>query len=154
PENYFALAKIYEDAGAYEPAEDILVKAKAAKPSDPAVYKTLAGYYNRQGQFDKTIKELEEAAAADPKSPEARYTIAVFYWDEAFRDARLNEAQKKEYVTKGLAEIEKALEMKSDYVDAIVYKGLLLRLQANLEKDPAKQQQLIKDAAALSDKAN
>jgi len=154
PENYFALAKIYEDAGAYEPAEDILVKAKAAKPNDPAVYKTLAGYYNRQGQFDKTIKELEEAAAADPKSPEARYTIAVFYWDEAFRDARLSEAQKKEYVTKGLAEIEKALEMKADYVDAIVYKGLLLRLQANLEKDPAKQQQLIKDASALSDKAN
>jgi len=153
PENYFALAKIYEDAGAYENAEDILLKAKQARPNDPAVFKTLAGYYNRQGQFEKTIKELEDAAANDPKNPEARYTIAVFYWDEAFRDARLNENQKKEYVQKGLAEVEKALEMKSDYVDAIVYKGLLLRLQANLEKDVSKQQDLIKQAAALSDKA-
>ena len=44
--------------------------------------------------------------------------------------------------------------MKPDYVDAIVYKGLLLRLQANLEKDPAKQQQLLKDATAFSEKAN
>jgi tetratricopeptide (TPR) repeat protein len=154
PENYFALAKIYEDAGAYENAEDILLKAKQAKPNDPAVYKTLAGYYNRQGQFEKTIKELEDAAAQDPKNPEARYTIAVFYWDEAFRDARLNENQKKEYVQKGLGEVEKALEMKSDYVDAIVYKGLLLRLQANLEKEPSKQQDLIKQATQLSDKAN
>jgi len=154
PENYFALAKIYEDAGAYENAEDILVKAKQAKPSDPAVYKTLAGYYNRQGQFEKTIKELEDAAASDPKSPEARYTIAVFYWDAAFRDARLSENQKKEYVQKGLGEVEKALEMKPDYIDAIVYKGLLLRLQANLEKDAGKQQALIKEATGLSEKAN
>jgi tetratricopeptide (TPR) repeat protein len=154
PENYFALAKIYEDAGAYENAEDILVKAKQAKPSDPAVYKTLAGYYNRQGQFEKTIKELEDAAASDPKSPEARYTIAVFYWDAAFRDARLNEGQKKDYVQKGLEEVEKALSMKPDYIDAIVYKGLLLRLQANLEKDVAKQQALLKEATQLSEKAN
>jgi len=153
PENYFALAKIYEDAGAYENAEDILVKAKQAKPSDPAVYKTLAGYYNRQGQFEKTIKELEDAAAADPRSPEARYTIAVFYWDAAFRDARLSEGQKKEYVQKGLGEVEKALQMKPDYIDAIVYKGLLLRLQANLEKDVTRQQALLKEATQLSDKA-
>jgi len=154
PENYFALAKIYEDAGAYENAEDILVKAKQAKPSDPAVYKTLAGYYNRQGQFEKTIKELEDAAASDPKSPEARYTIAVFYWDAAFRDARLSENQKRDYVQKGLGEVDKALEMKPDYIDAIVYRGLLLRLQANLEKDPTKQQSLLKEATQLSEKAN
>src|SRR6185295_2648830 len=37
PSNYFALAKIYEDAGAYEEAEKTLVQAKTAKPSDPAV---------------------------------------------------------------------------------------------------------------------
>ncbi len=91
---------------------------------------------------------------SDPKSPEARYTIAVFYWDAAFRDARLTENQKKDYVQKGLGEVEKALEMKPDYIDAIVYKGLLLRLQANLEKDVAKQQALLKEATQLSDKAN
>ena len=38
PTNYFALAKIYEDAGAYEEAEKMLVAAKAAKPNDPDVY--------------------------------------------------------------------------------------------------------------------
>src|SRR6201989_3309165 len=32
PTNYFALAKIYEDAGAYDEAEKMLVQAKAAKP--------------------------------------------------------------------------------------------------------------------------
>ena len=38
-------------------------------------------------------------------------------------------------------------------MEALVYKNLLLRLQANLEKDPAKQQRLIKDADQLRDKA-
>jgi tetratricopeptide (TPR) repeat protein len=153
PENYFALAKIYEDAGAYENAEDILLKAKEAKPNDPAVYMTLAGYYNRQGQFDKTIKQLEERAQRDEKNPEAHYTIATFYWDEAFRDARLKDTEKRDYVLKGIAAVDKALQIKSDYIEALVYKGLLLRLQANMEKDTAKQQSLIKEATQLRDKA-
>jgi hypothetical protein len=35
----------------------------------------------------------------------------------------------------------------------MTYKGLLLRLQANLEKDPAKQQALLKEAKELQDKS-
>jgi tetratricopeptide (TPR) repeat protein len=154
PTNYFALAKIYEDAGAYDEAEKMLVSAKNAKPGDPAVYMTLAGYYNRQGHFDKTIEALEERAAKEPSNPEAFYTIATYYWDEAYRDFKLKDPEKRDFVNKGLTAIDHALQLKPDYVEAIVYKGLLLRLQANLEKDPAKQQQLLKDATALSEKAN
>ena len=153
PANYFALAKIYEDAGAYDSEEDILLKAKEAKPNDPAVYMTLAGYYNRQGRFDKTMQALEERAAREPSNPEAHYTIATFYWDEAFRDARLKESEKKDYVQKGIGAVDKALGIKPDYTEALVYKGLLLRLQANMEKDPSKQQALIKEATQLRDKA-
>ena len=39
-------------------------------------------------------------------------------------------------------------------MEAIAYKNLLLRLQANLEKDPKKQQALLKEADELRDKAN
>ena len=42
PSNYFALAKIYEDAGAYAEAEQTLRPRESAKPNDPAVYMTLA----------------------------------------------------------------------------------------------------------------
>jgi tetratricopeptide (TPR) repeat protein len=154
PANYFALAKIYEDAGAYEEAEKVLQQAKEARPGDPTVYMQLAGYYNRQGQFDKTIEALEERASKEPNNPEAFYTIATYYWDEAYRDFKLKEAEKKDFVAKGTTAIDHALQLKPDYIEAITYKGLLLRLQANLEKDPAKQQQLLKDATSLSEKAN
>src|SRR4029450_9602088 len=143
PSNYFALAKIYEDAGAYEEAEKVLQQAKQAKPTDPAVYMTLAGYYNRQGHFEKTIEALEERAAKEPNNPEAFYTIATYYWDEARGDFKLKEAEKREFVGKGVEAVDHALQIKPDYMEALVYKNLLLRLQANLEKDPAKQQQLI-----------
>src|SRR5262245_16013489 len=153
PANYFALAKLYEDAGAYEAAEQMLIKAKEAKPSDSAVYMTLAGYYNRQGQFDKTIDALEQRAAKEPNNPEAYYTISTFYWDKAFRDARLKEAEKRDMVMKGIQAVDHAIQIKPDYAEALVYKGLLLRLQANLEKDPKKQQELLKEADRLRDKA-
>ena len=154
PSNYFVLAKIYEDAGAYPESEQTLIKAREVKPNDPAVYMTLAGYYNRQGQFDKTIDALEQRAKVEPNNPEAFQTIAAYYWDETRGDASLNDTQKKAFVEKGLEAVDRALQIKADYVEALTFKGLLLRLQANLEKDPAKQQALIKEAVALSDKAN
>ena len=64
----------------------------------------------------------------------------------------MKEPEKKEFVSKGMTAVDHALQLKPDYVEAIVYKGLLLRLQANLEKDPATQQKLLKDASALSEK--
>ena len=153
PTNYFALAKIYEDSGEYELAEQTFLKARDAKPQDPNVYMQLAGYYSRQGNFEKTIESLNERIKVEPQNPEAYYTLSTYYWDEAYRDFRLNDKQKLEYVLSGLEAVNKALEIKSDYMEAIAYKNLLLRLQANLEKDPAKQQALLREADALRDKA-
>ena len=153
PTNYFQLAKIYEDAGAYEEAEKVYQQAKEARPNDPAVYMQLAGYYNRQGQFDKTIQALEERAAKEPTNPEAFYTISTYYWDKAYRDFKLRDNEKKDFVQKGIEAVDHSLQIKPDYMEALVYKNLLLRLQANMEKDPSKQQALIKQADQLRDKA-
>ncbi len=154
PSNYFVLAKLYEDAGAYPEAEETLMNAKNAKPSDAAVYMTLAGFYNRQGQFPKTIDALQQRASVEPNNPEAYQTIAAYYWDEARGDAALTDAQKREYLLKGVEAADRALSLKADFVEALTFKGLLLRQQALIEKDPAKQQQLLKEGTALGDKAN
>jgi predicted Zn-dependent protease len=153
PANYFMLARLYEDAGVYDEAERIFVAAKDAKPNDAAVYTSLASFYNRQGHFEKTIQALEQRAAKDANNPEAWQTIAVYYQDEARKDSRLKDAEKKDYVLKGIAAVDKALTIKPDYGDAMTYKGLLLRLEANLEKDTAKQQALLKEAKELQDKS-
>jgi tetratricopeptide (TPR) repeat protein len=151
--NYFALAKIREDSGDYAAAEEVLQKAKAARPNDPQVYLQLAGFYNRQEEFDKTIEALNQRAAIEPNNPEAFYTISTYYWDKAYRDFRLKEPEKKAFVAKGIEQVDKALQLKPDYMEALTYKNLLLRLQANLEKDQAKQSALLKEADKLRDQA-
>jgi len=153
PTNYFALAKIYEDNGLYDEAEATLLRAKDARPNDPTVYTTLAGYYNRQGEFDKTIEALEARATLEPENPEAFHTIATYYWDKAFRDLRLTDPEKRDYVLKGIDAADRAIAIKADYMEALTYKNLLLRVRANLEKDPKLQKELLAEADRLRDRA-
>jgi tetratricopeptide (TPR) repeat protein len=149
PANYLALAKLYEDAGRYDDAEAQYEKAKSVKPNDPSVLAALAGYYNRQGDFPKTIAALEQAAELEPNNPEGWHRVAVFYWDKTRGDFRLSKAVQREYIMKGLAMEDKALGLNPDYMEALTYKNILLRLQANIETDPAKQKQLIDEADKL-----
>ena len=153
-ENYFGLANIYEQAGVDDEAEKIYLLAKTARPNEAAVYLQLAGFYQRQGAFGKAIEALEQRAEKEPTNPEAYHMIASYYWQETMHNGALTDKVKLEQVQKGLQAEDKALQLKADYVDALTFKGLLLRLQANLEKDPAKQQQLLKEADVLHDKAD
>lgn len=152
-ENYFALAKIYEDAGVYDEAERMLQAAQQIRPNDPAVYMQLAGFYQRQTDFDKQIDALNQRAKVEPNNPEAFFTISTYYWDNAMRNALLTEADKRVQVERGLEAVNMSLKIKSDYMEALVYKGLLLRVQATLEKDAGVQQRLLKEATELRDQA-
>jgi tetratricopeptide (TPR) repeat protein len=151
--NYFALAQIYENAGRYDEAEQALVKAKEIKPNEPTVYSTLSSFYNRQGEFDKTMEALNTAANLQPDNPQGYQLIAVFYWEKAFKDKRVTPPQQKEYIAKGIEATDKALKLNNDYIDALTYKNILLRMQANLEKDRIKQKELLDDADQLRNRA-
>jgi tetratricopeptide (TPR) repeat protein len=153
PSNYMQLAQLYEDAGRYEEAQAQLDAAKQAKPNDASVYTALAGFYNRQGEFDKTIDALTRAAELSPNNPEGWHLIGTYYQDKASKDFRLSDAQKKDYILKGIAMEDKALSLNPDYTDAMAYKNILLRLQARVEKDPKVQKQLIEEADKLRNKA-
>jgi tetratricopeptide (TPR) repeat protein len=153
PSNYFALSKLYEDAGRYEDAEAAILKARELRPKDPTVYMQLGAYYNRQGQFDQAIDAFEQRAAQEPNNPEAYQYMVPFFWEKAQKDHTLKDAQKREYVERGLTASNKALSLKPDYLEALVYKGLLLRTQALLEKDRKKQEALLAEAKSLQEKA-
>lgn len=152
-QNYFNLSNIYEGSGEYELAEQTLLKAKEVRPNDATVHMQMAAYYNRQGDFPKTMEALQERVRIEPNNPEAYYTPAVYYFDAANRDFRLTDQEKREYVAQGIQSVDQALKINADYMEAYVYKGLLLRLEATLIRDPARQQALLKEADQLRDKA-
>ena len=153
PAAYFQLMKIYEDAGRYEEAEQALLKGRDAKPNDPVVWNSIAAYYNRQGEFDKTMEAFGKAAELDPNNPQGYHQIGAYYQDKVQKDFRLNPAQKKDYVMKGLAAEDKAIQLNPNYMEALLWKNILLRQQANLETDAAKQKELIQQADELRTKA-
>ena len=86
------------------------------------------------------MEALHARAEREPNNPEAFYTIATYYWEKAYRDFTTSEADKMKFVAAGIEAIDKAIKLKSDYFEALTYKNLLLRVQANLEKNPARQQ--------------
>jgi cytochrome c-type biogenesis protein CcmH/NrfG len=153
PSNYTYLSRIYEDSGLYEEAEQLLVTARDRRPTDSGVYVTLAAYYNRQGEFDKTMENLHTRAEREPSNPEAFYTIATYYWEKAYRDSATPEPDKMRFVLAGLEAIDTAIELNPDYYEALTYKGLLLRVQANLDKNPAVQQKLLAEAEVYQNRA-
>jgi tetratricopeptide (TPR) repeat protein len=150
---YFGLANIYEQSGDYERAEQMLVKAREVRPNDAGVYMQLAGFYNRQGEFAKTMDALHERAKVEPTNPEAFYTIGTYYYEKAFRDFTISEKEATGYVQQGLEAVDKALQLRPDYFEAITYRGLLVRVQARIEKNPARQQELLREAKDLENQA-
>jgi tetratricopeptide (TPR) repeat protein len=153
PTNYFRLSKLYEDSGLYAEAEQMLVKAREVRPDDATVYVQLAGYYNRQGEFEKTIEALQERARREPENPEAFYTLATYYWDKSYRDLRLPEAQKTEYAAAGMEAVDRAIQLNPDYMEAVTYRGLLLRVQALLEDNAGRQKELLTEADRMQARA-
>jgi tetratricopeptide (TPR) repeat protein len=151
--NYFGLAKLYEDAGRIEDAEAMLLKARDVAPNTVDTQLQLAGFYNRQGDFDKTMEAFESRIKIEPNNPEAYHTVAGYFEEKVRKDYTLSPATKAEYIRRGLEAEDKALEIKPDYVDALVMKNLLLRQQALVERSPARQQELLRQANELRDKA-
>lgn len=88
----------------------------------------------------------------DPLTADAHHRIAQQYWQKANADLTLTDEQKLDAVLKGIAAEDRALALNPDFVSAIAYKNILLRMQANLTKDPELTQKLLRQADELGDK--
>lgn len=150
---YIEIAKLQEARGAKSEAEATLQAARAAFPTDSMVLSLLASFYNRAGEFDRAVSIVEDAAAFDSSNPQGHLLVATFYQEKVQKDRALSPTERLTYIQKGMDATDRALTMKPDYVDAMVYKNLLLRYQANLENDPARRAQLIAEADVLRNKA-
>ena len=62
----------------------------------------------------------------------------------------LSADERREYIARGVAAEDRALAADPDYVEALVYKNILLRTKATMESDPAVQAALVREADSLS----
>jgi TonB family protein len=150
---YLELARLQEARGAHTEAEATLTRARQAAPANKDVLLALARCYNVQGNFSKTMEILDAVERLDPTDPTAPQIVATYYWEKAFKDRRLLPAEKYKYILSGIDATDRALVLKPDYVDALTYKNLLLRMRATEETDPVLKQQLITEADTLRNRA-
>jgi tetratricopeptide (TPR) repeat protein len=153
PANHQMLARLYQDQGLFEQAEAEFLRAISIRPNDPLGYQLLAGFYNTQGEFEKTMEAYQQRAEHEPNNPEAWHTIGHYYYEKVFRDKTVPRAKAIEYTARGLQAEQKALSLNAEYLEALVMKNVLMRIQANFERDPAKQKALIDEADVILEKA-
>lgn len=116
---------------------------RSALPGRSESYRALAGLQHRTGQFDNAINTLEQAASLSPTDPTGYQILATFFYEKAARDATLVPVEKMSYLRQGITAADRALAANPEYVDALIYKGLLLRTLAALEPDTAERRTLL-----------
>jgi tetratricopeptide (TPR) repeat protein len=161
-ERYYALGDIYkrfhdpDEMPLVEKAVECYAKPVEMMPDDPIVYRQMAGLYNEYGQFDSTMDWLGKARDLNPNDPEGYYLIATHYWDKVYRDPDLSIQQREEYIQAGIEQLDDALNFNDQYVDALIYKNLLLREKAKIEEirgNNRRADELISEANTLRDRA-
>jgi TonB family protein len=102
--------------------------------------------------FDRRAAELEQAAAQQPANAQAQHLVGTFYYEKS-RDVALSADERRGYIDRGIASEDRALAADPEYVEALVYKNIMLRTKATMEPDRATQAALIREADALRNRA-
>src|SRR6185295_1192104 len=83
----------------------------------------------------------------DPLSAAQYHRTGAEYLEKVNRETTLTAEQKRELILKGIAAEDRALALNPDYIEALVYKNILLRMQAVLTDDL----QAVRDLTSAAD---
>lgn len=152
--NLYAIANLYEKFNKVEDAEATYKKVTENSPNDPKACGAYAAFLNKplwdgRSKFEQAITILQRCAELAPNDPGGYLKVATFYWDKAYRDPLITDAQKNDYADKGLTAVNKALSLKPEYFEAIIFKGLLYREKAKVAQNPRLRQQYLDEATTL-----
>jgi tetratricopeptide (TPR) repeat protein len=160
PKNLYAMANLFEKFEKVDEAEQMYKKIAETNPNDPKACGALAGFYNKplwkddtgaaRSKFDDAVTILDRCAQLAPNDPTGYQKVATFYWDKAYRDPLLTDQEKLVFAEKGLDAVNKALALKPDYFEAVIFKGLLIREKAKATPDPKLRQQYLDEAVTLA----
>jgi tetratricopeptide (TPR) repeat protein len=123
-------------------------------PKNTSAIAGLAGLYQGLKMFDKSKEYYRKQTEIDPENAVPYYAIASTNW-MMIRDKSkpVTDEEKVVIVDEGLQYVDKALEKRPTYFEAMTYKNLLLRDKAAVTKDPAQAKLLLDEANVWFSKA-
>ena len=153
-------------------------KVLSEHPGDVISLKGIAGLYFSIDKMDQAKEWQQKVMQADPKDADAPYTIGVIDWKDAYKnavkdlasgglqdDGKGNEKMSKQIcamikkdntdlVAEGLQYLNKAVELRPSYDEAMQYLNLMYRRKADLDcGDAAAQKADIAQATDWTNKA-
>ena len=84
-----------------------------------------------------------------PPTAESYHIVATHYWEIVNKDTSLTPEQRLAAIAQGIAAEDRALAIDPNFVSALVYKNIFLRLQANLTPDPSQRERMLAEADEL-----
>src|SRR2546426_11731212 len=158
-------------------AQQAIDQYKAVLERDPKNVNSVKGIaylYLQMKKFEEAKQYYRKASELDPNDPEAYYSIGVIDWTQTYQP-RMEERSKLglkpeeplkdkkvcmmlraknwDIIKDGVAMLDKALQLRPDYDDAMAYMNLLYRERADVQcDDPAARMADLKTADEWVDK--
>ena len=146
---------------AIETFKEVVDKAKdPTKPNLNAML-SIASLYYQMKRYPESKEWCNKVLGVDPKNAEAYYRVAVMDFDDIVEKTGI-QGENVEFMTpeekdtaqknieEGLDYLNKALEVRPSYFDALEYQNLLWREKAKFESDEAKKAELTRQADMVS----
>jgi tetratricopeptide (TPR) repeat protein len=169
--NMYAMANLYEKFNRVDEAEATYLRVVRDHPEDTKACGALSSFYNkplwdaegnaytvdsegpRMARFEDAIQTMLRCADLAPDDPSGYYKVATFHWDKAYRDPALDDTQKNEQADLGIEAVDKALAIQPDYWEALISKGLLYRVKAQVAPNRSERRRYLEQAQILQRQA-
>jgi tetratricopeptide (TPR) repeat protein len=148
-----ALINLYLNADRITEAINYFREWLRDHPADIEAVRSIATLYAKQGNFAESLNWYEKITLLDSKNPEAFYTYGVVCYEKIAKNPPQDTAERLAIIERGKGALGRAIQMRAEYFEAMVYLSLLYRQQAPLETDPVKQQQLVAEADRIRNDA-
>lgn len=148
-----ALINLYLNADRTSEAIEFFREYLKANPADLNAVKSIANLYAKTGDFTESLNWYEKITLLDSNSPEAFYVYGVVCYEKVAKNPPEDPAEKMLIIQKGRAALDRAITLREDYFEALVYQNLLYREEAKGEVDPEKQAELMAQADSYRTRA-
>jgi tetratricopeptide (TPR) repeat protein len=150
-----ALINMYLNANRRSQAIQYFINYLRDHPADLEAVKSVATLYAQQGDFNESLNWYEKITLLDSKNPESYYIFGVVLYEKVAKNPPADDAEKMALIERGKAALQRGIDMKPDYFEAMAYLNLLWRQQAVIDAktDPVKGQADVAQADAIRNRA-
>ncbi len=144
--------------------KDVIESDKSSPTPNINAMLSIASLYYQLKRYDESKEWCRKIQEIDPQNAEALYRIAVINFDDSLKKTGLQgenveflNAEEKTHtlndIDEGLQVLDKAIQIRPDYFDAMEYQNLLWREKAKFEKDDKAKNELIRKADMVAQKS-